>query len=101
MLTGIVPKPRDEVNILNLIIMFFITTKSKRKNVIVALGLTLLMAGGVSLESKLSEQSKFDCMDQINNQKDAGWFFGCHKNEKKNRWERRFLGFRVGDCCGC
>ena len=80
--------------------MFIIKSKSKRKNVIAALVMSLIMAGGVVLESNLSKKSQFNCLDQVST-KESGWLFGCYKNQKKNRWERRFLGIKVGDCCGC
>ena len=60
----------------------------------------LLLVGGILLESNLSQKFQFDCLNQAS-AKEAGWLFGCYKNNKKKRWEERFLGIRVGDCCGC
>ena len=85
--------------------MFIIKSKSKRKNVIAALVMSLIMAGGVVLDTQLSKKeplSDCSCTEQIQvQQKEAGWFFGCYKNPKKNRFEKRFFGFKVKEVCGC
>ena len=75
------------VNTLNFKLMFFVKTKSKRKNVITYLTVLLLMVGGILLESTLSEKSQIaDCAcpdeTQVNMQQEAGWFFGRHKTSR-------------------
>ena len=94
MLTEIVPKPHDEVNILNFIFMVFIKTKSKRKNVMTALVMTLLMIGGVMLESSLfQKEHSEDCScltvtsTQVRQQEAAMFGWGkCRNGEQTKRF---------------
>ena len=91
----------SEVNDLNFKAMFFVKTKSKRKNVITYLTITLLMVGGIFLESALSEKSQVAdcaCPDeiQVTTQREAGWFWGQHNTE--NGCVRRMFGITISKC---
>ena len=85
--------------------MFFVKSKSRRRNVITALIMTLILSGGIMLDTQLSKKeplSDCSCTEQIQvQQQEAGWFFGRHCN-KKGRLKKRFLGISIrdlGPCC--
>ena len=84
--------------------MFFVKSKSRRRNIIAALAMTLFMAVGVVLDTQLSQKeplSDCSCTEQIQvqQQQQAGWFFGKHKNPKTGMCERRFFGFTIRRDC--
>ena len=66
--------------------MFFVKSKSRRRNVITALIMTLILSGGIMLDTQLSQKepsSDCSCTELIQvPQKEAGWFWGKHKTKK-------------------
>ena len=84
--------------------MFIIKSKNKRKNLITALAMLLFVVGGVVLDTQLSKKeplSDCSCTEQIQvqQQREAGWFFGKHKNSNTGMCETRFFGFTIKSEC--
>ena len=85
--------------------MFFVKSKSRRRNVITALIMTLILSGGIMLDTQLSQKEpSSDCscteLIQVQQQQEAGWFFGKHCNKKGVEKFRVFgIGFGKGKGC--
>ena len=92
MLMGIVPKPHNEVNILNFVYMVFINAKSKRKNVMIAILLSLLMLGAALLDANYNVNSTHDL--KYDNVQQAGWLWGKHRT-KKGKLVYRVFGISI------
>ena len=84
--------------------MFFVKSKSRRRNVITALIMTLILSGGIMLDTQLSQKeplSDCSCTEQIQiqQQQEAGMFgWGkCKDGVKKRKFF--FITVDKAACC--